>query len=120
MTRTPLTLSIDTELDGLGQTLAKLLPMGAVPTFLRMTATQLRIEGKVPVAMLKKSIALTARVEHPPGALRLHSFAVEGALGFGGKVIDELHQALAKVDERWGPFRAKGDAGGEALVVTWT
>jgi hypothetical protein len=107
---------IDTELDGLGDALAKLLPDGVTPTSLHLTKTRLRVEGKVRKSILSKTVALVADVDRFAGGLRVRGFAIEGAMGLGDGALADLKTAIAKLDERIGGFRVKG---GDGIVVSW-
>jgi hypothetical protein len=111
-------ISIDLDLPGLGDALAKTLLQGVpvAPTSLALTDSSLRIDG---VALGVKKVSLTGRVTPIEGGARISDFDVEGASLFKGGVLDALRGRLATLDERSGPFRVKGSADGDELTVRW-
>jgi hypothetical protein len=109
-------IEIDTHLEGLGDVLSNLLPAGAEPTSLMISPTRLRLDARVPLA---GKVVLTATVESSAGRVRLHDFDIAGASLFRKTVLRALQEKIEGVDERAGPFRARGEDGGASLVVTW-
>lgn len=106
-----MTDSFDGLEDAIRDNLPRYLPDGARLTSVRLREQELQVEARKAFF----SITLTAAVTRSPDRVRLHSFMILGAMGLGGTAMRE---AIARIDESWPPFRARGEDGGASLVIT--
>lgn len=97
--------------DAIRRNLPRHLPGGVNVNSVRLAERGLRVEARAAFF----AITLTAQVIRTPEYVRFYAFALEGALGAGGAA---LRDEVSRIDEAWGPFRAKGADGGGSLVVT--
>jgi hypothetical protein len=113
-------VEVDVELKGLGDVLAKVIVDSPfiptiTPTLVRLTAERLRVEAEA----LSKKIVLTGKVTGKSGRLEVSDLAVEGAVVFNAVVLGFVRKKIAEIEAAKGPFRLKGDQGGDRLVVSW-
>ena len=113
-------VAIEVDLPGLEHVLASLLGDRFEPTSVQLTDTHLRVAGRARLSVASKAVTLTARVTASAGELRLHDFRLSGALGLGDWTLKRLRGRIAGIDRRAGPFRIRGGAVGDEIVVRWT
>jgi hypothetical protein len=109
-------IAIDTELKGLGDLLADLLPAGVTPTALRINSKALCLDGQAP---LVGSVALTASIKLTKGRARLADFDIEGVSLIHKQVLAALRKKIAGLDADAWRFHVQGERPGSALILTW-
>ena len=109
-------MHVVTELLGLEDAIAPLLPAG-------VSILELCLEGDTVTAQLKAPVVgactFSARAQSSQGQFTLSSFSFTGAGFMSSMVLGKIQHAISSVDSTHAPFHIWGEPDGDRLHISW-